>query len=291
MSWRLRHSDIVEPEWENMVLVTGLLKYDSGKTSVAESIIMDALSRGIDIGVSKPISAANGWYQYDCIEKSIEYGKLIGEDIYRLHNAANSSDPIEIEGSVVSLLIPPDPERVGWQSSAYMAFSLLEQIAVVRVTDVNESKHFYLPLNIARASDILQREAKKLIRSLKPKPVRVEETFLNDLLVRSYTIADSCVEYIAERHDFVVLESYNNAASPTHKSLNAKAVVVATPGKLAVYDGDSYRKAIMAASEILEPWRTTTEEILPLIKPVRTLELRPGKRAEGLLDIILKLMK
>ena len=57
---------------------------------------------------------------------------------------------------------------------------------------------------------------------------------------------------------------------------------------MAIYDGDSYRKAMLAASEILEPWRITTEEILPLIKPAKTVELNPGRRTEGLIDIILK---
>jgi len=290
MNEKLRQIGVTESGRSNMVLITGLLKYDSGKTSVAESIVTDAITRGIDIGVSKPISAVNGWYQYNCIKRSIEYGKLIGEDVYRLHNAAKSSDPLEIESPAVSLLIPPDPERVGWQSSAYMAFSLLDQIAVVRLTNVNESKHFYLPSNIRRISRILQKEIDKLINDIEPRPVKTEKLFVNELLFRSYEIADNCVEYIANRHDFLIVESYNNAASPTRKSLNAMAVVVATPSKVAIYDGDSYRKAMLATSEILEPWRTTTEEILPLIKPTKTVELNPGRRTEGLIDIILKLM-
>jgi len=280
---------VPESERENMVLIAGLLKYDSGKTSVAESIITDAVSRGIDTGISKPVSAANGWYQYDCIRESINYGKLIGEDILRLHNAAKSTEPIEVESPVVSLLMPPDPERVGWQSSAYMAFSLLEQISVIRITDVNKSKHFYLPSNIKRTTGILQKELRELIKNLNPKPVKAEETYVSELLLKSYTTADTCVEYIAERHDFIVVESYNNAASPTHESLNAKLVVVVTPGKVAIYDGDSYRKAIQATSEILEPWRTTTEEILSLLKPVRTIELRPGERT-ALFDVIMRLL-
>lgn len=277
---------------EIQVLIVGLLPYDSGKTSLAESLVIEATQRGLDVGVSKPISAVSGWYQYEYLVRSIEFGILVGEDMHRLHNAAKSSDPLEVEGPFVSLLMPPDPERVDWQSSVYMALSLLDQIVVMRVTGIEGTKHFYVPLNIRKLSNTLKEEVEKLLRSLHPKAVAVGREFTNEMLLKSYEIADECLDYIANKHEFVVVESYNNAAAPTHGSLNATAVVAITPSKAAIYEGDLYRKALIAISDIKEPRQTTTEEILRLLKPAKTIELKPlgkSRLVEGLLDAILNL--
>ncbi len=277
---------------KNIVLIVGLLPYDSGKTSLAESLITEAVEVGLDVGVSKPVTAVSGWYQYNTLIRSIELGLLVGEDMYRLHNAANSSDPLEFEGPVVSMHMPPDPERVDWQSSAYMSFSLLDQIVAIRITSVKENKHFYVPSNIKRLTNTLKGEAEKLLSSLHPKPVEISRENIDEMLVKATEYADECLEHITNKHEFIVVESYNNAAAPTHGSLKATAVVAVAPSKAAIYEGDLYRKALMAISDIKEPWQSTTEEILCLLRPTRTIELNPTpskmcKRAEGLLDAIL----
>jgi predicted P-loop ATPase/GTPase len=287
--------DLRMPEEKIQVLVVGLLQHDSGKTTLTEALVIDAIERGFDVGISKPVSAMSGWYQYDCILRSIEYGMLIGEDLYRLHEAADSSDPLEIEGPVVSLLMPPDPERVNWESSAYLAYSLADQIVVVRVTNIGESRHFYIPVNLRRLSNTLRKEVKRLLISLHPRPIEVEQEFTSKILLNSYEMSDECLEYIVNKHEFIAVESYNNAAAPTRGSLNANAVIAVAPSKAAVFDGNLYRKALIAISGIKEPWQTTTEEVLQLLKPSRTLDLRPTldkiKRVEGLLDSILEFIK
>ena len=265
---------------ENLVvLVVGLLPYDSGKTTLAKSLVLKAKELGVDVGVSKPITAVNGWYQYESVLRSIELGVLVGNDIYTLHSAASSSDSIEVESAVVSLLMPPDPERVGWQSSAYTAFSLFEQVVCLRVTGIGaegtETKHFYVPSNIYKLPDTLKNETNRLLDSLQPEAVEATQEQVEDILLNSYKLADDCLRCVTEKHSLVVVESYSNAAAPTQSSLNAKAVIAVAPGKAAIYDGELYRKALMAISDIKEPWLTTTEEVIKLLKPVLTIELKP----------------
>jgi len=263
-----------------MILVVGLLPYDSGKTTLAKSLVLKARELGVDVGVSKPITAVNGWYQYESVLRSMELGVLVGNDIYSLHSAANSSDPIEVEGAVVSLLMPPDPERIGWQSSAYTALSLFDQVVCIRVTEigsegVEETRHFYAPSNIHKLSDTLKSEVQKLLDSLRPEAVEVTQEQVEGILLNSYKLADDCLKCITEKHSLVVVESYSNAAAPAQSSLDAKIVIAVAPGKAAIYDGELYRKALMAISGIKEPWLTTTEEVIKLLKPLLTIELKP----------------
>lgn len=279
-------------EDKNQVLVVGLLPFDSGKTSMACSLVSEARVRGFDVGVTKPISSMSGWYQYSCVDRSIRYGKLIGRDMYKLHEAADSSDPIEYEGPVVSLLMPPDPERVEWESKEYLGLNLPSQLVVMRVTDMEGTKHYYVPPNAERLTDTMKEEVRKVLGSVE-NPVEVDLDFIHELLFNSYTIADKCLKHIADKHDFVVIESYNNAAAPTANSLNVQSVVAIAPGKAAFYSGELYRKALTAVSSIKEPWKTTAEEILKLMRPFKTVELKPSSAEsvsfEGILDSIVEL--
>lgn len=270
------------------LLVVGLLPHESGKTTFASSLVEEAKERGIDVGVSKPVSGFSGWYQYDYVVKSIEKRLLIGEDVYRLHEAAKSSDPIEIESPVVSLLLTPDPERVEWKSAAYTSLALQYLILAVRVTNINQSRHYYVPQNIERTTTTLRKEVEKLVAAVNPRQIGVED--IERLLLASRKDADECLNYIKQKHEFTVIESYNNAAAPTTGSVESDIVVAIAPGKAAVFSGSNYRKAIIALSDLKEPWKVTTEDIIPLLHPEKTIELKPGK-TEGVLDSLLYYME
>ncbi len=271
------------------VLIVGLLPFDSGKTSLALSLIAEALSRGIDVGVIKPVTAFSGWYHYSSLVRSIEFGKLIGEDIYRLHVRARSRDPIELESPVVLMHMPPDPERVDWQSSFYTALNLNEQIIALRITNPSDTNHYYIPANLGRITNAMRNLALKLIESLNPAPKEIED--IDSILMNLGELADECVEFVSSKHEFTIIESYNNASAPTRSSLNADVVLLVAPSKVAIYSGERYRKAV----EILlnPPWLISSEEVASLLKPVKIVETKPTKNesgawAEGLLDEITK---
>ena len=255
------------------VLIVGLLQFDSGKTSLALSLISEALDRGMDVGVVKPITAFSGWYHYSSVLRSVEIGKLVGEDIYRLHVRARSKDPIELESPVVFMHMPPDPERVEWQSSYYTAMSLNEQIIAVRVG----KEHYYIPSNVNKLTNALRRVSLDLIKSLHPSPKKIED--VERMILDSGDLANDYVEEIAKRHELTIIESYNDASAPTWSSLEADVVLLVAPSKVAVYDGERYRKAV----ELLlkPPWLISSEEVVSLLKPIKTIEIEPVVRREG----------
>ena len=273
------------------VLIIGLLPFDSGKTSVALSLICEAIQRGIDVGIVKPVTVFSGWYHYQSVKRSMEFGKLVGEDIYRLHNCAKSEDPIELESPVVLMHMPPDPERVDWQSTFFTALNLNEQIVALRITTPNETKHYYAPTNLERLTKVLRDVAIELLDSLNPKPREIKN--LNDVLFNVGKFADECVRYISSRHELTIIESFNNASAPTESSANVDVVLLVAPSKVAIYSGERYRKAV----ELLlrPPWLISSEEVASLLKPIKTVETKPTVYrnkawVENLLDEILKVL-
>ncbi len=274
------------------VLVSGLLQFDSGKTSLALSLIHEAVERGMDVGVVKPVTSFSGWYQYSSVLKSMELGKLVGEDIYKLHETAKSEDPIELESPVVLMHMPPDPERVEWRSTFYTALNLKERIISVRITNPKGTNHFYVPENLNRLTGSLRDVATKLVNTLKPKPLDVEK--VDELIPKLGELADECVGTISSKHDFTLIESYNNASAPTWKSLDVDVVLIVAPSKVAIFEGKSYRKAV----ELLlnPPWLIPSEDIVSILRPAKTVELKPTLNknsawAEGLLDEIYRLFR
>ena len=270
---------------KNILLVSGLLSFNSGKTSVALSIASSAIKEGIDTGVCKPVTALSAWYQYRCVLKSMELKKLVGEDIYRLHKAVNSSDKLEIESPLVFLHSPLDPERIDWNPSVYTAIGLSDLIVVYRMTDLEKTRHFMVIENVNRLTGVMREKIDMLLNSLDPPPEKLEKFLLDDILLQGRKIADECVRYLAEKHDLLVVESYNNASAPTQESLNANRVVVVAPGKIAVYEGKKYKKALFAISDIKEPWRITVDEVVSLLKPEMVIETPPSPDGRVILSL------
>ena len=287
------------------ILIVGLLKYDSGKTSVALSLVQEAIEKGMNVGVLKPISGFDAWSQYKYVLKSMEYGKLIGEDLYLLHATARSNAPIEVEGPLVMLLAPPDPASFSWRMSLYTTAttSTIDQAIIARITECSEgaisTRHYVIEENLERTPNVLKNKLIELIRKLEPKPriIGREDVEENLFSYNSIEGIDSCVKRIMSSYDMVVIESYNDAAAPTPSSIEVDVVVAVAPGKIALYPGDKYRRALNLVGEIRNPLATTTSDILGLIKPIKAIDTHPvvnPKELEkpwikGLLDEIAKI--
>ena len=284
------------------VLVVGLLTYDSGKTTIAEALATEAISRGVYIGVSKPISSYNIWYQHDFFEESIKLGILVGEDVVRLHRAAKSREPMEIEGPVVGALAPPDPEALDWRISLYtdISSSVISQTILLRITRCLHTgkiytTHFIINENLDRCIEPLRPLIHDFLKSISYVVDTIEVRDLAEILEsKAPEYADECLNYICREHELTIIESYNDVASPTRISLLKPQVVVAVaPGKAAIYPGDMYRKAIEVLGEQIEPWRLNTRRIISILKPIGTVKIevkgrRDRKFREELFDKILK---
>ena len=165
------------------------------------------------------------------------------------------------------------------------AITYQHQVAVLRVTGLDGTKHYYVPENIRRLTKPLRKEAEKLTSAVNPEPLNARS--VDKLLLESRKMADECLNYIKRNHELTFVESYNNFAALTAGSLDSDVVVAVAPSKAAIFKGEDYKKAITVLSSMKEPWKTVTEDILPLLRPEEVVEFGPGS-VEGIFDVILK---
>ncbi|CAB50227.1 ATPase [Pyrococcus abyssi] len=201
---------------------------------------------------------------------------------------SKSIDRIELESPLVALLMPPDPERLGWKVSYYTGIAFHNQTVVVRVSGLRRTIHYYIPENLKRLTNPLRREVENFLRLVNPEPLSVDQ--LEEVLSSGRRIADEALSYIKGLHDFVVIESYSNYAAPTFKSLDVDVVIAVAPGKVALFKGEDYRKATSLYFNMKSPWLITTEDILPLLKPIKIVEFGP-KGIEGVFDLVAQVVE
>ncbi len=259
-----------------MILVVGSLPDNSGKTTVASSIISYARENGVDVGVFKPVTAVNGWYHYEVVERSRELGVLTGNDVFRLHQAAESEDPLEIESPLTSLMMPPDPDLVEWRRTSRSAVNPLGQTVLIRGSTPEGTDHHSIGGNMKRLPPLLKGKVEEMLESLDPAPEPITQEEARGVLTASNKSADDCLDWLSDRHELMVIESYSNAAAPSVGALNCEAVVAVAPGKAAVFEGDRYRSVFSAKRETRGFWQLTTEDVLTLLTPLSTFDLAPG---------------
>ncbi|MDK2781285.1 MAG: hypothetical protein PWR13_313, partial [Archaeoglobi archaeon] len=206
------------------------------------------------------------------IEKSRELGFLVGRDILRLHTAAESRDEIEIENPVASLAIPPDPEKLEWNFSQYR-FSI-NQLVLMRVSD-ERTHHFLVSQNLELLSETLREEVEKLLKSLRGDVEEIEVEMIDDVLQRARDISERALRTLKKRHELLIVESFSNVAAPNKESTEADLIIGVFPGKAIVYEGEKYRKAMEILLDFREPWQINLENLMELLKPLKTIELKP----------------
>ncbi|RLE63031.1 MAG: hypothetical protein DRJ38_08525 [Thermoprotei archaeon] len=259
-----------------LILIVGLLKFDSGKTSLTASLVKEARSRGVDAVAVKPVGAHNAWNQYDTVLKSFEMRVLVGSDAYRLWKASDQVEPIEVLSPFDILIVPPDSEKTGFDRYLDIVENLFSQAALARLTKIEEhsfkSKHYVIKDTLRETTRPLHRILTRLSRFLQAEEIEIE-----DLLQISYSSGmeiDKVLEYLLEKHELVIVESFNDAACPTSICLNADRVILVTPGKAYVYSGVEYKKVLESFSEI-KGLNITTPEVVRLLKPILTTNLTP----------------
>ena len=92
-----------------------------------------------------------------------------------------------------------------------------------------------------------------------------------------YATAELCYRYLSEKHQTLVLESFNDAASPVTDPGTTDLVLAVSPGKLFIYNGSVYRKALNVVlgieGSIHRKWWPSTSEILRLISPISSMDI------------------
>ena len=224
-----------------IILVTGLLPFDSGKTWLSVAITREAKRKGLKAKIFKPIAGHNAWGQFKTVIESIKRRYLICEDalIYQTYLGENDLTKIN---PVDLLLAPPSIEHCKSLNN-FMALltDTLKQVVCARLTRHNgKTIHYLVHDHIEVTAEPLKSWLKKLAIRLDPHPI---STSINDViaLLEGNDVDQELYEHLkgySEEHDIVIVESFNNAAIPFTSMLNfdIDEVLVALPLHVLVLD-------------------------------------------------------
>ncbi len=275
------------------VLVAGLLEHDSGKTWIGLSLYEALKSLGYRVKCFKPVAGHNAWYQYNTIVESMKAKLLVGEDALKYHKA--TGEPIEVLNPIDVLLAPMNPKSYSSIHAYLSTLSTLPQQLVLarlsRCLPTISSQHYYFKL-LDNVVPPLRQQIKELAREL--KAVEGDATKFISLLASSEAeqIIDSCCKLLLEDTDALIVESFNNAATPYGLILNRIThAIVVTPGYLAVYDGEDYRNAVKKVYENLGFNGLTTSIVVKDLEPLHEVYVPPANSPLELADTIKEVAK
>lgn len=290
-----------------IILVVGLLKYDAGKTTWVIELLELMKQLGLRAIPFKPVGGHNAWYQYNTLKHSIELGKLVGEDAYKLAKTSGLMDMVDVLSPIDILLAPLDPSLYDGDYRRYVdESSLLEKQAIIARTTLPygatySTTHYIIEDNYARIIKSLRNDVEKLVGKI-GSTISISSEKLLELLESPDTSFRLGViqERLEEKGDVLVIESFNNIALPIPSAAKADYVFVVTPGKILLYSGSDYRKALAVYGTISRILAYETASIISLIKnPILALDweprliekpvvAKPSKAAEKALSIVLK---
>jgi predicted P-loop ATPase/GTPase len=262
------------------ILVVGYLEVDSGKTTLAASLITALRREGFDSVGFKPIGATELWFKPWVLEESRRRRLLVTHDGLILERASRSL-PAHLVNPIGGILAPVDPSRLDWREG--FVDVLLAQphrrLAILRVTSCTQAgvANFHV-LNqsiLSRVTQGVGEAIRDLAVTLNPPPTPTSlgelEAFMdNDAAI----IADTCLDKLEDR-EVVVIESNADIAAPTYKSLESNLVVVVAPSVAAIIDGGRYAKAVNLKAIAGKPWSVRVREVVQLTRARTLIELTP----------------
>ncbi len=271
-----------------VIMVTGILPYDSGKTFVGRSLLRYFRSLGYNAIAFKPIAAHSAWFQYETVEKSVKLGILVGHDAFLYWKDMEGKVGIEEINPVDILTTPIDFETTLANVRLYLSMleSFVSQACVMRIscpktTEAYVTEHYVNVELLEKTIPTLQLKLMDLAEKLKPQPKLISQSEMEKLMSNPEPIicADKQLMKLLKKYEVVIIESFNNAATPTPLSVKvANKVLVVTPGKALIYDGGKYLRTL----EILEQtirnqitYTTTTQQIVELTKPINYVKIHP----------------
>ncbi len=287
-----------------IVLVTGLLTHDSGKTWFLVELAKFLKSRGLRVAVYKPVAGHSAWHQFDTVVRSMEMGVLIGSDVASyIDELGMERDLVDLVNPVDLLLAPPDPYPFIARNMLreYVEFleSQVGQIVLARFSRClhRSRKHLVVEQNLERTSPTLRNVLRSLVRKLDAEPVDIDEVLK---LLRSSEIArelEICLDIHASRSDVVLVESFNDAVTPSYNLLRrADRLVLVMPSAIAVYsDVDRIAKILELEARVRGDEAARTSRILKNIVPDAIVYVEPrasrgsmGKEVEAVANLMLR---
>ncbi len=265
------------------IMIVGLVPHESGKTTIAKALVGELVARGYRVGVSKPVAGHNIWYQRISVRNTHEHGILVGEDAVELKRASSSEDPLEAINPLDIASAPQDPEPYLRSLRSYheaLSSTILSAI-MIRVSSCTRggiyTSHYLVERRFEKIPGSVRSVILSIASKIRPKPVSIEPEDLENMILAGYASAEICYRYVSEKHENLVLESFNDAASPITDPGDLDLVLAVSPGKLFIYNGSVYRKALGVVlgveGGLHRRWWPSTSEVVRLINPIGSMDI------------------
>jgi len=270
------------------VLVTGLLRRNSGKTTLALALSRYLREVGYDVGVFKPLSVHNWYYQYDTSIENIRERLLFSNDIVKLAKAAQVNLSYDVLNPVHGVVFPPNPLLLRYKLVARYYLYLEDQLIsmpIVRFTLYSGTKfNVYVVNREALHKDYLYYDLNYINSILDNADLILDVYTVNQMYktmqVYAPTSIASCYSYVKKVSDIVITESLSNVAAPSVHVLDPDLVLVIGPGVVMAYSGKSYSKAVLVYSSLRNVVEISTQDIVNLISPLKVFSVPPLLREE-----------
>ncbi|MEM2134966.1 MAG: hypothetical protein Q6366_005875 [Candidatus Freyarchaeota archaeon] len=256
------------------IFVFGLLPESPGKTLTSRAIVRGLISRGLDVGVFKPRSGHNYWYQYDAFQKCKEEGQLFCQDIIELTEARGGDTlPYVLTNPVDALMAPLKIENyLGKNCNQFYLddYHTFTHLVMERYTFYEADITNTLCINSARMRDLLFSEpsflkdvTSKAARTIQIDSLEAWNQIYKDLSSKAIL---SCYRKVCEKHGNILIEGYNDAVCP-EPDLNYDIVVGVAPGIAIFYDSERFTQVLKFMKYLgRDPLGLRAENILEHLK-------------------------
>ncbi len=283
------------------ILITGMLEFDSGKTTVAKRVIQTIKEMGYSVIPYKPKSGHHYWFKYDHTKKCIDQKRLFSSDIDQLETIAKSGIPYEIINPNHRLAVPARLQSPTEPFAMYNLFltSWVSIFAIERYSLYkNNTIHnifLYAKQPIETGVTFLSDEETDALLSNVNELIVVDSIAqLNSLFYRYYEESIySTFNYLKGKSDFLIIESFNNLAWPFQEINSVDLVLVVAPGHVFPYSGERFKKAIDYISpDSSKIYTIKAQEAMSYLKSEIPLYLSPeANRKDELYKYIHKIIK
>jgi predicted P-loop ATPase/GTPase len=262
------------------IFVFGLFPISPGKTVVATAICRALSNRGFNVAPFKPRSGHDVWYQHDSFMKCVKERRLFCEDITKLREATECLLPYEILNPIDALMTPMkvgDYLKKGKAHEMYLKNTVnFNHLVVERYTQWQDGARdvFYLSkTGLSSISTPVRDYVQDLVEH--HKVIEVKNLGEWDAVYRQMepVCTSTCMDRIADDHELVVVEGFNDAVCPA-QGFRYDVVIAVAPCIAAFYDPDDYHRVIEVKSKIRsDPRGFRAEDIIEFIKPEKIVRI------------------
>ncbi|MEM3587442.1 MAG: hypothetical protein QXO71_08995 [Candidatus Jordarchaeaceae archaeon] len=265
------------------IFVFGLLPDSPGKTLVSRAIIRGLIKRGLNVGVFKPRSGHNYWYQYDAFLKCKLEGQLFCQDIVELREARGGDTlPIVLTNPVDALMSPLEiscysPGK-NWSRFYIDEYQTFLHLVMERYTIYSSDICNIVCINLA-GKDVLFSEENfvKDVLSKASEIVQIDSLEMWNQIYENFSSKAilSCYRKVCEEHGNVLVEGYNDAICP-NPNINYDVVIGVAPGIAIFYEPERFTQIIKFMRDLgKDPLSLRAENILEYAKHIKTVKVPP----------------